>query len=74
MLEDQGFKSLKVYNQRKKIYDFPGVDLAGADHQKIEQIEESEDQEYEYNNNNSEGFYDKYIDCNEDIYRHNWMG
>ena len=38
MVEDHGFKSLKIYNKKERNY-FPGVDLAGVDHQ--QQIEKS---------------------------------
>ena len=40
------------------------------DHQqKIEQIEENEDEEYEYDNNNTEGMYDEYIGYDGYIYQ-----
>ena len=34
MAGDQGFKSLKFYNNKKKELIFPDVDLEGVDHQK----------------------------------------
>ena len=47
MAEDQEFKSLKIYNRKKKEIIPPDVDLAVVDHQQqIEQIKENEDTEY----------------------------
>ena len=43
----KGFKSLKVYNKKKKEIIIPGVDFEGVDpQQKIELIEEKYDEEY----------------------------
>ena len=45
MAEEQEFKSIKLYNRKKKEIIPPDVELSGVDHQqKIEQIEE---QKYE---------------------------
>ena len=45
MAKEQVFKSLKIYNLKKKEIIFPGVNLAGVDHhqQQIEKIEENKD-------------------------------
>ena len=68
MVEDQGFNSLKCYNQKEKEIIFHDVDLAGVDHKKedgqyqIEKTEVREDEEYEYESDNAKDIYDEDID------------
>ena len=49
MEEWQGFKSLKYNNNKSREMIFPGVNLAGVDHQQqMEKTEETKDDIYEY--------------------------
>ena len=57
MAEEQVFQLLKNYNNKKE-KTFPGINLARVDHQqRIEQIEENKDDEYEYQNYNVEDIF-----------------
>ena len=68
MAEEQRFKSLNIYDKKKKEIILPGVYLAGVNHRhKIEQIEENKYKVYEYDNNNTEYIYDENIDYDGDI-------
>ena len=61
-------KAIEIYNWKKKEIIFPDVNLAGVDHQQqTEQIEENEDEEYEYGNYNTENIYDEDIDYDEEL-------
>ena len=66
MAEEQGLKSLKVCNNKKKEIIFPGVDLAGVDHQ--QQIEKLKKTNMSHmNNNNIEHIYGEEINYDEEI-------
>ena len=63
MEEWQGFKSLKYYNRKNREIIFPGVNLAGVDHQqKMEKNEETKDEKYEYKSDKAEVIYVEDID------------
>ena len=63
MEEWQEFKSLKYYNRKSREIIFPGVNLAGVDHQQqMEKTEETKDEKYEYKSDKAEVIYVEDID------------